>query len=249
MIRGILDHLVHCNRTILTCCKQFRDELEDDELYQQTSDLIELTHINRDSDVVDLDQNELVRILQYCTQQSLEYGNRQTSFAMNLPLLEAQLYERYIVGRKLIDYRKHELAFVFTGHNNIKSYVDRINMKYTAANEEYFEECLKQELKDSIQLKLTIKTDRKKHKNDEEKRNYQLRIISNAKQGIEQTLIGLARWSNLPNKNMSISKFMKENLRLFHDDYELFSDFNDYELLSLKHCDGIWKLLDRLYTL
>eukprot|EP00488_Nonionellina_sp_1-RS-2012_P003461 TRINITY_DN7372_c0_g1_i1.p1 TRINITY_DN7372_c0_g1~~TRINITY_DN7372_c0_g1_i1.p1 ORF type:complete len:187 (-),score=70.90 TRINITY_DN7372_c0_g1_i1:10-501(-) len=161
------------------------------ELYDQSSDLIELSHINRDSDVVDLDEMELLRLLQDCTQQSLEY--ERTSFAMNLPLLEAKLYERYIVGRKLIDYEKHLLAFVFAGHNNIKSYVDRINLKYDSDAEIlYFEEC-EQELKDSIQLKLSIKTDRKQHQNEAEKVKYELMIISNAKQGIEQTLIGLAR--------------------------------------------------------
>ena len=100
---------------------------------------------------------------------------------------------------------------------------------------------------------ITLKCDfaAKKHKTEMDKKRYHLQIISSAKQGIEQTLIGISRWSQLPNKNILITLFMKDNLKLFQDEYELFDDINNSgnNKLYLKHCHGIWKLLDKLYSL
>merc|ERR1711920_745890 len=89
-------------------------------------DTIALRNISRRQDCVDLDETEFIAILQNCTQQSLEYGKAST-FSMNLKLLEAKLYERYIVAKKWIDYDQNQLLFTFAGQHNIKSYVDDIN--------------------------------------------------------------------------------------------------------------------------
>eukprot|EP01083_Nonionella_stella_P165887 553073_1 len=247
MIQGILDHLVAANRAILQFCKQYQDG--DEDLYATRRDFIDLTHISRSSDVVDCSQSELLSILQDCTQQSLEYGCGNPQFAMNLALLESKLYERYIIGRKLINYAKQEFAFVFAGYHDIKSYVDRINSKFGFDQNQkkptlktYFVEC-STALLDCVSLKLRIKSDRQELQNN---LAHELRIIDLAKRGIEQTLIALLRWPTLPNQHVSIGKFMKENLKLYSEEYELFDEMRD-ELL-LKHCDGLWRLLDRLYT-
>merc|ERR1711951_51733 len=103
------------------------------------SDSIELAHLNRPSDVVDISERDLLSMLQECTQQSLLDNSR--SFEMNLAALESRLYERYIVGRKLISFAKTDLCFEFAGQHDIQSFVDRINYRYAQQhNMEYFEE-------------------------------------------------------------------------------------------------------------
>merc|ERR1712087_753254 len=85
-VQGILDHLVAANRRILQLCGSFDDE--DSELYGTAADSIELTHLNRRSDVVDISECELLSMLQECTQQSLVENSR--SFEMNLAALESR---------------------------------------------------------------------------------------------------------------------------------------------------------------
>merc|ERR1712129_225510 len=118
-------------------------------------DTIALRNISRKQDCVDLDETEFIAILQNCTQQSLEYGKAST-FSMNLALLEAKLYERYIVAKKWIDYDQNQLFFTFAGQHNIKSYVDDINHLFDPKRNRdklYFEEC-SQSLVDILYKKL-----------------------------------------------------------------------------------------------
>eukprot|EP01084_Bolivina_argentea_P302424 522001_1 len=63
----------------------------------------------------------------------------------------------------------------------------------------------------------------------------------------EQTLIALLRWPALPNRNSSIYDFMKNNLKLFEDEYHLFNEMK--QLLFLKHCESLWKYLNKLYII
>merc|ERR1712176_1437065 len=106
-------------------------------------DTIALRNISRKQDCVDIDETEFIANLQNGTQQSLEYGKSST-FSMNLALLEAKVYKRYIVGKKWIDYDQNQLLFTFAGQHNIKSYVDDINHLYDPKQNKdkfYFEDC------------------------------------------------------------------------------------------------------------
>jgi len=66
------------------------------------------------------------------------------------------------------------------------------------------------------------------------------------KQGIEQTLIAIQRWDVLPNRNLSVYEFMKNNLKLFEDECQLFSEMKG--TLLLKHCHSLWKYLDKVFV-
>jgi len=91
-----------------------------------------LKSVSRGSDAVDLDESTFEEMCADCTQQSLEYGQTST-LAMNLRLLEAKLFERYIVGKKLITYDREHLLFTFAGQDNIKLYVQTINGLFAEA--------------------------------------------------------------------------------------------------------------------
>jgi len=262
MIKGILEHLVSANRTILDCCttksdrsnsnQNEADHEEDEELYRNMKEnVIALSHIARKSDVVDIEEAELLSILQECSQQSLEY-DVDSKFEMNLSLLETKLNERYIIGRKIISLALNDLEFEFAGHHDIQSYIDRTNHKYATARGggngsdiKYFEDC-SQDLIDVVISRLQLRFDRKAKSKDN--LESELRFIKSAKNGIEQTLVALLRWQELPPQHSTrIATFMKENLRLYEEEYQLFDSMHD--LLMLKHCEALWKLLDRLHKL
>ena len=257
-IHAILRHLVSVNELLLKKCRP-----------NHKYDTIALRNISRREDCVDIDETEFVKILQNYTQQSLEYGKSST-FTMNLRLLEAKLYERYIVGKKLIEYDINQLSFTFAGQHNIRNYVDRINSKYDKNNDKlYFEDCSKSIL-DSVYEKLQKSSAKKNNNNNSSsmmqqlsekrisknnrgrgrsiKEKNELQLIASTKQGIEQTLIALCyRWPTLPNRNSSIYDFMKNNLKLFEDEYQLFNEMKS--TLFLKHCESLWKYLDKLYII
>eukprot|EP01083_Nonionella_stella_P287477 978535_1 len=129
-IHVILRHLVSVNELLLSRCRGT----------QNVTDTISLRNISQRKDCVDIEESEFIGILQNYTQQSLKYG--ASTLSMNFPLLEARLYERYIVGKKLIDYNRNHLLFTFAGQHNIRSYVDEINYLYDKnRDEQYFEDC------------------------------------------------------------------------------------------------------------
>eukprot|EP01083_Nonionella_stella_P191905 709899_1 len=217
-IHAILRHLVSVNELLLRRCRP-----------HQNHDTISLRNISQREDCVDIDETEFIGFLQNCTQQSLEYGVTST-FSMNLSLLEAQLYERYIVDKKLIDYNRNALLFTFAGQRNIKSCVDEINYLYDRNREaQYFEDCPSLLLDKVLYDKLESKS-QKETKNE-------LQLIAVSKQAIEQTLVAILRWPTVPNRDVSISDFMKNNLKLFEDEYQLFIEINKVkQILLLKHC-------------
>jgi len=201
-----------------------------------------------------LDETEFIAILQFCTQQSLEYGKAST-FSMNLKLLEAKLYERYIVAKKWIDYDQNQLLFTFAGQHNIKSYVDDINHLFDPKRNRdklYFEEC-SQSILDILYKKL-IQTKSSKDlfiSNRERARSIkdqsELQLIASTKRGIEQILIALLRWPTLPNRDCPIYDFMNNNLKLFDDESQIFKQMK--AKLFLKNCECVWAYLDKLYVI
>ena len=126
MIRDILDHLVAANKRIRHCCKASATSEDEELFFMMKEDVIALSDVARESDVVDLTESELLTILQECSQQSLEYGV-SSSFEMNLSLLEMRLYERYIIGRKMISMGTDAMEFEFAEHHDIQSNMDRTN--------------------------------------------------------------------------------------------------------------------------
>jgi len=143
------------------------------------------------------------------------------------------------------------LEFEFSGHQDIQIYIKRINQKYSlsrgGADVQYFLQCSETITnKVASLLKLIFEGKIKSDENDE----WELQYIKATKRGIEQTIIALSRWPTLPDREKTeIAFFMKEDLKLYKDEYQFFDQWQMRDLLRLQHCECLWKLLHRKYVL
>ena len=144
----------------------------------------------------------------------------------------------------------------------VRLYVETINELYQRTEKKdtmYFEEC-PQQLLELVHDKLQ-KTNKTKSAHNvfgnqrvdgrgrgrSVKEKNELQLIASTKQGIEQTLIAMNRWDVLPNRDVSVYEFMKNRLKLFEDECQIFNEMKG--TLQLKHCQSLWKYLDKVYVL
>ena len=96
----ILERLVSVSNNVLQACLSSSKD---------TNSGMLLSHIEKRSDVIDIDENELQHRVQKCTQQQASGGSGSKDNYVNKGLLEADLMKRYLIGRKPIinDYSKN----------------------------------------------------------------------------------------------------------------------------------------------
>ncbi|ETN99366.1 hypothetical protein RFI_38116 [Reticulomyxa filosa] len=258
MIRLILDHLVTINNSCLMKCHQLRSLNDDEEAVEANAiGNIMITHISSEKDVVELDENRFLQEIQQCTTQKLEYGNNKP-FNFNLMLLESRLKGNYITGRKFITFSLNELFFELAGQYDIRQVIAQIEDKYEKIEKKnYFhpltEEIL-QNLKNKIEKHAEFSTSRTQESIDTIEKDYKqatkkkmLVAYKTAKQSVEQVLIWLNRQKSIPDGgSLIISSYMKDFLHLQQDEYGPFTRTNE---LCLRHCDGVWKFLERMHML
>ena len=278
-IRLMMDHYFAANNELLRKVHQVDDN---NVLKEKLGGFMTNLQISKRSDVVDIEEQMLKKLLQQCYQQRCRYGldenekndkngdekknekNEQDKVdvgkLLNLPLLESRLRERYIAGRKIIEY--NTVKYEFAGQSNIPQAITMIehisaqinkdrnvnNVSYfTDAPIEYLER-IKEETVGKLEMNLNVNNnddDGVNNKNNLKKAK--MESIRKCKQSVEQTIIALSNKSQsmLPDGSIEIGKYMDHSLHLFKQEYEAFTRVK----FELKHLDSLWNYLNRLYLL
>ena len=269
MISFMLDHLITANNRLLRMCHNLKSKdngasiglsprLSTQELSQQ-----------RENDVINITEEELTSMIQQCTKPRLRYGedNELSLDSFNLRLLETQLRQKYIVGRKLLKYER--ILFEFAGQHNILKIIDNINEKYKQAQQKqsYFMDVSDIDVieQDLILLQFAIEQncehideeededEEMKYDNindienrEEKSRENKMRGYKISMRAIEQALVAIERLSAYPDPNTNlISEYMKNTLHLYSQDYMAFQQTK----LKLQHIPAVWRYLEKLMVL
>ncbi|ETO23675.1 hypothetical protein RFI_13505 [Reticulomyxa filosa] len=231
MICLLLDHLVCVNNDLLGEC--WKSAAVEASTQKRT---ILLSHVLRERDVISLNEKELVELIQQSMPQKLQYG-KHPELAYNLPLLEARLKEKVLVGKCIIKFDLHELIFEFQEQHNIRQIIASIShyyKKYTGQNEEYFrrDENLLRELEEAILQKVPQGIARERS---------DLSLSKSAKQSLEEVLISLRRQNPLPSPSLLIGDWMEKTLHLLQTECDLFKEMSQ---LQLRHAAMAWVYLE-----
>ena len=252
----MLKHLVDANNKLLRMCYNLKsdDNGQNIGLSPRLSTL-ELSP-QRNSDVINIDEEELISLIQQCAKPRVKYGqeNKLNVNSFNLRLLETQLTQKYIIGRKFLKYDR--IIFEFAGQRNIPQEINNINRKWrnaTKSVQSYFaknETGIEQDLR---LLSACIDANRQHianvddadDDNDDSKRNEKeskMRGYKNVKEAVEQTIIAISRMDNYPHPEANLLwKYMKKTLHLYPRDYKPFQQTQ----LKLRHINVVWRYLEK----
>ncbi|ETO22337.1 hypothetical protein RFI_14863 [Reticulomyxa filosa] len=246
MLRLLLDHLVTVNNSLLENCSK-----------SQHVEKTAVTRISNEKDVVGINEEELSKMIQQCASQKSKYG-QAVSLNINLELLETQIKEKYIVGRKYLSFDLSEITFELSGEYDMQEVFDLINQKFseTANQPNYFEK-----VDDNVLLTLNTKLLHpdssiasyalRDNVNPSDYANLgtnsnKLKVYKTPKEAVEQVLLAIRRQKTVPTGTDSIGLYMKKILHLHQREYEPFEKTNE---LCLKHSKSVWEYLNRMYLM
>eukprot|EP01084_Bolivina_argentea_P253098 425038_1 len=263
MIRFIIQHLVEANNRLLRIVYNLSEEDNGERI--GLSPRLSTTELSQkhNNDVINIDEEELASIIQQCVKPRLRYGqdNKLTLKSFNLKLLETQLKQKYIIGRKFLKYDR--VIFEFAGQHNIPLFINKINMKYRTSQQKstFFDpnpqiegdlSILEYEIEQNCENINVNAYDYQNNdeKNDEKKQYEKIKSENRTKgyklamQSVEQILIAIERLVSYPDPTItSIFDYMKKTLHLSRKDYSPFQPTK----LQISHCGKVWRHLEKRY--
>ncbi|ETO17034.1 hypothetical protein RFI_20299, partial [Reticulomyxa filosa] len=254
MLRLLLDHLVTVNNSLLANCHQQALTVgSSDNDPKSAIGEITLTKISNERDVVGIDEQNFLQMVQHCTAQKLRYGEN-VPLDINLQLLETQLKETFIIGRKFLKFDLRDVFFELSGEYDMDELFDSIEQNFRGNALQgggYFvdaEETVLCRLKERITQDTNISyEDFQQHSAMEATpvpNVDKAKAFKTAKQAIEQVLISLQRQKVTHGPNVLIGTYMSQDLHLPKADYV---PFIKTEELLLKHSKNVWEYLNRIH--
>jgi hypothetical protein len=238
MIELIISHYAEAQNALLRAVHGFATTQEAEE---GGLGAVRLCELSNESQVFSLTDESFVERIQSSTVQTVEYGQQRRDGAqltVNMALLETEIKEEFIVGRKQIISTMDNLVFECSDEYEMTDVIADIDRKWKITRHELFfskcDEATLLSIKQGLVQRVLLSDDRDGKDADADPVT---ELFERARSSVERTLIHLR--GNVSSPRGSVSDYMRKVLRMGRDDA-----FNRAGL-ELCHLRDLWGFLRR----
>ncbi|ETO12533.1 hypothetical protein RFI_24841 [Reticulomyxa filosa] len=169
-------------------------------------------------------------------------------------MLENRLNEKYIIGKKQIQFTLNDVKFHLAQQHDMRQIMAEISRKYKETSDtkyDYFEEAAIQLIR-NVKMKIEQRADtsgaeeKTMDENDNSNSNkHKLTAFKTATYALEQVLLTLSRQMIVPSRDMEMGHYMEDLLHLQPIEFAPFKGLH----LLLKHSYHLWQHVERWYML